>query len=132
MNIAMQFVSVISRKALLADAVLGLIGAAACALINKAAITGFIAGFLVGALNQYLYFSAAGKTAILAPDKAAVYAVSRFYARFFLSAIMLAVVTWKFSSGAWAVLAGFMLTFLITITTAAIALREEAEKPCIP
>ena len=130
MNVAGKFVSTISKKALLADAAFGLAGAAACALMGKAALTGFIAGFIAGAINQYLYFSAAGKTAFLAPDRAAAYVVSRFYARFFLSAAMLAVITWKFPSGAWAVLAGFSLKFLITVIAAAIAFREELEKPC--
>ena len=130
MSSAIRFVSVISKKALLADAIFGLIGAVACGLIGKAAVTGFIAGFLAGALNQYLYFAAAGKTAFLTPDRAAAYVVSRFYARFFLSAVMLAAMTWKFQSGAWAVLAGFSITFLITIITVAITVKEEMEKPC--
>lgn len=126
-----KFVSIISKKALLADAVFGIIGSVTCAIMGKAAITGFIAGFLAGVLNQYLYLAAARKTANLAPDRAAVYVVSRFYARFFLSAIMLAAITWRFQSGAWAVLAGFSITFLITIVTIAIAAKEEMKKPCM-
>lgn len=125
-----KFILIISKKALLADAAFGLIGAAACAFIGKAMITGFAAGLIIGVFNQYLYFSAAGKTASLAPDKAAAYVVSRFYARFFLSTITLAAAMWKFSSGAWAVLAGFTFIFLITITTAAIAFKEGIRESC--
>lgn len=125
-----KFVSIISKKALLADAAFGLIGTAACAFINKAMIPGLAAGVIVGVFNQYLYFSAAGKTASLAPDKAAAHVVSRFYARFFLSITMLAAAMWKFQAGAWAVLAGFTFVFLITLTTAAIAFKEGIRKSC--
>jgi len=130
MSVAIRFVSVMSKKDLLADAVFGLLGAAACALIGKAMIIGFAAGLIIGVFNQYLYFSAAGKTASLAPDKAAAYVVSRFYARFFLSTLALAAAMWQFSSGAWAVLTGFTFIFLITITTAAIAFKDGIGKSC--
>ena len=61
MSVTTRFVSVMSKKALLADAIFGLLGAAACALIGKAMIIGFAVGLIIGVFNQYLYFSAAGK-----------------------------------------------------------------------
>lgn len=130
MNSSAEFVSVISGKALLADAVFGLVGAVVCAIMGKAAVTGFIAGFITGVANQYLYFAIAGKTAWLQPEKASLYVVSRFYMRFFLSMVALGALTWRFSLEIVPVLAGFSLTFLITITTVAITLKKEIEKPC--
>jgi hypothetical protein len=104
---------------------LAILGVATCTLISGGVARGFALGFLIGVFNQYLCLQIARRGITMEPDRAKTFVTKRYFMRFALTALVLAVLISRALVNPWALVTGFGLSLFITITMVLVVARGE-------
>lgn len=96
---------------------LAILGVATCTLISGGVATGFALGFLIGVFNQYLCLQIARRGITMEPDRAKTFVTKRYFMRFALTALVLAVLISRALVTPWALIMGFVMAFFTIIIT---------------
>lgn len=103
----------------------------ACTIISNGVATGFSLGLLIGVLNQYLCLRIARTGISMAPEKVNTFVATRYFLRFALTAMVMAVLVSKTLVNPWALLMGFVGSLFLTITTMLLVARGEPFNPSL-
>lgn len=112
----------------LLNAAAGLLGSGALLVLKSSLAPGFAAGFLLGGVNALLLLKIAGKGVRMPADKAGRYVTVSYFARFLLTAVILALLIYRGFLTPWPLLAGITASIFTTIGVLIGIARKEASQ----
>jgi hypothetical protein len=117
--------SQLTHAAGIANLAVGTIGVALFAMLRAHLAASFAAGYLLGVVNIYILLRLSRRIGAMDPAKAGGFMLRNYYIRFFVTALVLAVLIYSGLSP-WALVAGVACSIFTTIAVIIARFREEA------
>lgn len=118
--------SAVALKAGLANISAGVAGTAVLFIFGARFVPGFLAGFLIGALNLYWLLKISRRIVTMPAEKAGRFVTISYYVRFALTAAAVGALVASGLVSPWPVVAGLSVSVFTTIASMVLIAREEA------
>lgn len=123
-----QAAASVALKVGVLNAAVGLLGTGAALLIKSSLAPGFAAGFILGGVNALLLLKIARKGVLMPAEKAGRFVTISYFARFTLTAVVVALLIYRGFVTPWPLLAGLAASIFTTIGVLIGIARKEASQ----